>query len=219
MAHSDGDLTIIVGGAQITGWERVRVSRSCERVPPSFELVATQSMLTLADARFPPGTPCQIMIGSDLVMTGYVDQVLPSIGPSHHDVRIRGRGKCEDLVDCSITTDILNGMQITTLTLSDLATDLCKHFGDPTSIVVKSPSGSKFPVTQYQSASPLVFNAILLETPYEILEKVARYAAALIYEGETGALVLGAVGDGGTMASGFTQGGECASRRCCVHYE
>jgi prophage tail gpP-like protein len=176
-------------------------------VPSSFDILATErNPDSGAIALLPPASPCTVMIGSDPISTGYVDRYRRSIGPRRHQVQIQGRGKCEDLVDCSITTDILNGMQITASTLMALATTICRHFGAPTPIKAKSPSGNNFPVTSPNGGAPLTFNANLLETPFEILGKTARYAAALFYEDTDGNLVLGAVGDGGTMASGFAQG-------------
>ena len=50
------------------------------------------------------------------------------------------------------------------------------------------------------------FTIYLGETSYQILERVCRYAAYLLYEDETGALVLDRVGTN-KMASGFTMPG------------
>jgi prophage tail gpP-like protein len=60
-------------------------------------------------------------------------------------------------------------------------------------------------VVANQSGAPLVLNATLQETVFEILEKVARFAGVLLYEDVNGNLLLANVGTS-TMASGFTQG-------------
>jgi prophage tail gpP-like protein len=206
MPQPDDTISIIIGGQSFTGWQSAKITVSCERMPPSFDLIATdRNPDTGALAVLPPASPCQVMIGSDLVITGYVDRYLPRIGARQHDVRIMGRGKTEDLVDCSITSDILNGMQISTSSLLDLATRIASKFGAPTPIAVTSLAGGNVPVTALNSGAPLVFNATLQQTPYEILEEVARYAGVLIYEGPDGSLILANVGTS-SMGSGFSQG-------------
>jgi prophage tail gpP-like protein len=52
---------------------------------------------------------------------------------------------------------------------------------------------------------PVQFNCILTETPYEIIERVARYAGVLAYENANGDLALADVGTG-QHSSGFGQG-------------
>ncbi len=203
----DNTVTVVVNGASYTGWESVRISRSCERMPPDFDIIGTErNPNNGALALLNPGSPCTVMIGSDQVLQGYIDRYLPSIGPAFHQVQIQGRGLCEDLVDCSIEPEILPGMQIVTSSLLDLATQLCAKFGSPPPIKVVSLTGDNVPVATPNSNAPLMFNATLQQTPYEILEETSRYAGVLIYENGQGQLVLANVGGEGTMASGFSQG-------------
>ncbi len=115
-------------------------------------------------------------------------------------MRIIGRSKCEDIVDCSITPDVLNGGSMTTGSLVTLASQLAKAFG----IQVKSLTGDQVPL-QASGGGPLTFNAVLTETPYEIIERIARYAGVLVYDGTDGNLILANVGTS-THASGFQQG-------------
>ena len=202
MSQPDDTLTLIVGGQRLTGWTSVRVSRSCEKMPSDFDISLTErNPDTTAQVDIQPGQPCQVMIGSDQVLSGYVDRRLASINAHEHTVRIQGRGKCEDLVDCSIIPDILNGMQITTSSLLDLATKVSAPFN----ITASSLTGDNVPVTAFNSGAPLVFNANLQETPFEVLEEVARYVGVLIYDGTDGNLLIANVGTS-TMASGFSQG-------------
>ena len=42
-----------------------------------------------------------VKIGADLVLTGYVDRYSSSISAGQHTIRVEGRSKSEDLVDCS----------------------------------------------------------------------------------------------------------------------
>src|SRR5579872_4383016 len=117
---SDGDLTIVAAGRELSGWEMIRVTRGIERCPNDFEVQLSDSGGS-ADVPAQPGDACQVYIGSDLVITGYVDVFNPSINARAHTVRITGRGKCRDLVDCSATYP---GGQIVGDTVSGIAAKL-----------------------------------------------------------------------------------------------
>lgn len=184
----DNTLVLTVGGQNLTGWTAVRVSRSVEAMPSSFDITATELYPTLANEVFvQPGDPCQIRIGQDLVLTGYVDRYVPVVGPGRHEVRVIGRSKCQDIVDCSA---VIHGAQISAASALALAQKLCAPFG----VQVKSLAGPGPTIPQ--------FNVNLGETVYEIIERVARYSALLAYDDADGNLVLSRVGST-SMASGF----------------
>jgi prophage tail gpP-like protein len=98
-----------------------------------------------------------------------------------------------------VTPDVIAGMAVTTSSVVDLATRLAKPFG----ISVSTAAGDV--PTFLPSGQPLQFNAILTETPFEIIERVARYAGVLVYDDAGGNLVIANVG-AGSMASGLAQG-------------
>jgi prophage tail gpP-like protein len=194
-------VTLIVGGQSLGGWQSIRVTRSLDQVPGNFEIGLTERFPGQAAAVVVnPGDPCTLMLGSDVVIVGYIDRYNPSFSARSHQVRIFGRSKCEDLVDCSISPSALNGMTMTTTSLQLLAQELASPYG----ITVSSLTGNNVPVAAI-GGGPLTFSAILTETPYEIIERVARYAGVLAYDGPDGNLILANVGTS-TMASGFQQG-------------
>ena len=133
------DLSLIVGERKISGWTAVRVSRSVERVPGDFDIGLTE--------RYPgeteglvvqPGDPCKVLLGDDLVITGYVDRYRPSVSAGMHGIRICGRGKCQDLVDCSAEWP---GSQISGATALGIAKRLAKPYG----ITVSGKPGPEVP--------------------------------------------------------------------------
>lgn len=200
-AQPDNTLTIVAGGLALTGWQSVRLTRGLDRVPMDFDIELTERYPGQASqVVVQPFTPCQVMIGKTTVLTGYIDRYMPSFAGRNHSVRIQGRSKCEDLVDCSITPEVLTGMQISTTSLLDLATRLAAPYG----VTATSLTGNNVPVGA-PGGGPLQFNAILTETPHEIIERVARYAGVLVYDGTDGNLLIANVG-AATMASGFAQG-------------
>src|SRR5437868_14707721 len=98
----DSMLIIIVGGMRFGGWKDVRVSRGIERACGDFDIGCTQRWPG-EDARFeiPEGASCEIWIGNDKVLTGYVDMVDVEYDAENATCKIAGRSKTCDLVDCS----------------------------------------------------------------------------------------------------------------------
>jgi prophage tail gpP-like protein len=205
LAQDPSGVVIQIGSKQLGGWQSVSISLSCESMPNSFELTASAQFLqgdALAATR--PGQPCRIFIGSDLVITGWIDRRAISANPKDHLVSLSGRGITRNLVDCSVdlTGDKgVHGGYVTATSALDLAQRLSKAFG----ITCKSA------VTDLGPPIP-AFQVRLGETPYEIIESVARYTGYLVYEDETGALVLDRVGTK-AMASGFTMPGNIEAIR------
>jgi len=112
---ASGDLNLIVGSNSWAGWESVRVTRGIERCPSDFQIAVTERYPgQVGKVDIQPGQACTIEIGSDLVLTGYVDRYSANLGTNGHEVRINGRSKCQDLVDCAAgfltaTTDMGGG--------------------------------------------------------------------------------------------------------------
>ena len=203
--QSSNTLTLIAGGQSLTGWQEVRVTRGCERVPNDFDIMLTERYPgQAAQIVVKPGDPCSVTIGADPVVTGYVDRYLPSITAGQHHVRITGRGMCRDLVDCSAWITKPGGSPTTQLSVSTLVA-LAQALAAPFKIKVASPSGDQFPLGPPGTGAPVQFNIPLGETGMEAIESAARYAAALAYEGTDGSLILATVGQS-IHASGLVQG-------------
>jgi prophage tail gpP-like protein len=193
---SGADLTLKAGPdaksmREISGWTRVRVTRGIERLPSDFDLELTE--LTPEDAQLiivNPGDHCQILLGGDLVITGYIDRVIPHIAPHQHSIRVTGRGKCQDLVDCAA---IIDHSQVSSTTALPLAQTLANKYD----ITVTSTIQETLAIPQ--------FNIMQGETSFEVIERAARYSALLAYDEPDGNLLLTRVSTD-KAASGFTQG-------------
>ena len=72
-----------------------------DSIPASFDIEVTEKYPNTADVDVQAGQPCTVTIGSDLVLTGYVGPIHLTVSAQMHTVRISGRSKAEDLVDCS----------------------------------------------------------------------------------------------------------------------
>lgn len=187
----DGDLTLEAGGQVVGGWTSVRVTAGIERCPRDFAIGMTERYPgEIADVTVAPGDSCIVRIGGDLVLTGYVDRVMPVLDAGQHMVTIVGRGMCEDLVDCSAEWP---SNQVSNASILSIAEKLAAPYG----ITVDGVGDMGNPVPQ--------FNIIWGESAYEVIERVARYEALLVYESAAGHLVLSGVGNA-SHASGFAQG-------------
>ena len=190
MAQSD-DVSLKFAGRFVSGWTQVRIAAGIVSCPRQFDLSMTERYPGEFDTlTVVPGDPCQIIIGADPVISGYVDRVMPSIAPNRHEIRVTGRGMCEDLVDCS--TDYPQN-QISSAPLLTIAKKLAEPFG----VTVKGIGDMGEPIPQT--------NLLWGETPFQVITRLARSNGLLVYEDAAGDLILSAVGNA-THASGFTEG-------------
>ncbi|PRG96579.1 Mu P family protein [Burkholderia multivorans] len=201
----DDDLYLSVGDQLVSGWTDIRLTRGIERCPSDFEIGLTESFPGELDTVVvQEGDRCQIMLGSDLVLTGYVDEYIPSISPEGHEIRVTGRGMCQDLVDCSAAWPT---SQISGTSAVDIAKKLADHYG----IAVKCDVTDLITIPQ--------FNIFIGETSFEVIERVSRYSQLLVYDQPDGSLRLaraeGQVQAAGGLAEGFNV--KAASIRYSAH--
>ena len=198
MAASN-EVTLRVAGRTWGGWQSVHVVRGIEIMPSAFDVTLTERYPDQVDEAFPhPGDVVQVLIDDDLVITGYVDRYVPGIAPSGHQLRVVGRGACSDLVDCSA---MISSQQIMGKKLLDIA----KLLADPHDIDVRQLSSATSQLAGISDGAVPLVGVQLTQTPYEIIETIARWLALLVYEDTDGALVISAVGTK-RMASGIKTG-------------
>ncbi|MGZ3272373.1 MAG: phage baseplate assembly protein [Caulobacteraceae bacterium] len=185
------DLVLYVGGNKLTGWTDISLTRGVERCPNDFQI--SLSELAPSDAHaveIEAGAPCTVSLGDDVVITGYVDRYAPFMRPTATGITVSGRGRCQDLVDCSADWP---GGQIKGQNILEVATKLAEPFG-----IAVSCSVDPGPVIPQ-------FNLMRGETPWDIIERYCRAAALLCFEDADGNLVLDLEGSE-THASGVKQG-------------
>lgn len=179
------EVVLVLDDRDWVGWSTVRITRGIERIPNDFEFTLTElypgeAELLVVHA----GSKCEIFIGRDLVLSGYVDRVMPRIGPRIHEVTISGRGKCQDLVDCAAEWE---GSVITADTVLGVASKLSSKFG----ITVSGTPGPAVGNARISNIIPFV-RFYLGETPWEIIDRLCRIAGLLPYELPDGNLWIAA---------------------------
>ncbi|WP_213993795.1 phage baseplate assembly protein [Sodalis sp. dw_96] len=185
------ELSLTIGGKIISGRDQVRVTRGIERLPSDFDL----SLLNFYPGNpeqqlVKPGDPCVVKIGTDPVLTGYVDRWAPMISSARHEVRAVGRSKCQDLVDCSAEwpNNVISNAN---------ALQIAQRLADPYGITVSSDVSGLAMVPQ--------FTLNWGESSQEIIDRISRWAALLYYDLPDGNLFLTRVGTK-KAASGVAQG-------------
>lgn len=93
---------LLVNGQEFGGWKSVRIEAGIERQARSFDLEVTDQWPGQTDIprRIRPFDACQLFIGPDLVLTGWVDATPIRYDGRRSTVGVRGRSKTADLVDC-----------------------------------------------------------------------------------------------------------------------
>ncbi len=172
------DLSLLVGGKQYNGWKSVTVRRALESVCPTFDLLISERWAG-QDQPWPItiGSACQVLLDGELVITGFVDDVMPFFDSQQHGVQVVGRGKTADLVDCSA---IFGTGQWQNRKLSKIAADICKPFGIDVIAASGVDEGASFSKFALQDS----------ETAYEALERLARQRAVFYQENAAGQLVI-----------------------------
>ncbi len=169
------------GGSIYGGWTKISVTRSIEAMSGTFDLELTwrwQDSPSKYKAFMQPikeGEPCVVEIGDERVITGYVDDWVPSYDEDQVIISVSGRDKTADLVDCSI--DMPSG-QFNNQTLTQIATTVCKPFG--IKVLVNTDVGEAFQRVQIEQG----------ETPHELLSRLARQRGVLLTSDTFGNLVI-----------------------------
>ena len=181
----------------IGGWVSASVSRGIERFPSGFEVEFTEPYDDADSVIVQPGDYVQVKIGTDTVLTGFVDRYTPAMSAGQHTVRISGRSLCQDLVDCSAYPPNGQFSRLPDQTFASLAASLCGSYGIKTVLA---------PNTNPYGGRLLPYLCIMVgETTYDVLERQARFAGVLLYDNPNGELVISGVGTN-SAANGFEEG-------------
>jgi prophage tail gpP-like protein len=118
---------LLVDGKAYGGWERVEIKRSLECMAGAFVLQVTEKWDGQAEPyALREGLACEVYIGDDLVITGYIDDYLPKGDKESRTINIHGRDKTADLVDCSA---IHKAGQWHNVPLLQIVEDIARPFG------------------------------------------------------------------------------------------
>jgi prophage tail gpP-like protein len=125
---SDDTVRLSVNGRDFSGWTGVTIAMSIDNVADAFSV----------SAPFDPDAPdiraafkpfgyqrVEVFVGSDRILTGFIDAVSPSIDSGSRGISVQGRSLPSHLIDCSV----LGELEFSGLALSTIAKVLTAKFG------------------------------------------------------------------------------------------
>jgi len=187
------ELTLIARGREISGWTDVSVTRVADAFPNSFTIgMSWHDPVTDGAVVAAAGDPCEVRIGGETVITGYIDQDVAGGGARNRFLRLVGRGKCQDLVDCVGEANTMQLLAADALTISKA---LAAPYGIDVVMLNGATPGKEYPrwAQQFEEHSA------------EIIQRLAQNANLMAYEDALGRLAFAVVGTA-RAASGVRYG-------------
>lgn len=170
------ELTLLTNGQAYGGWKSIRLHMGIEELSSTFDIAVTEIWPEQASPReISAGDACTVKIGSETLITGYVDAVSVDYDNGSHGISIRGRDKTADLIDCSA---IYKSGEWKNAKLEQIAKDLCAPFG--VSVKVETDTGAAFKSWAIEPG----------ETVHDNLERAARHRGVLLLSDGKGAMVI-----------------------------
>lgn len=173
---------LLVGGANYTGWESVKITKSIETVAGTFELTASERWANAGkDWPINEEDECVVSIGKDTLITGYVDSREPEYAEGAHSLSISGKDKAAAIVECSADLGV---WEFVNYDVYKLAKKIC----DPHGIKVSIQPGLQFTAVKKLAVEPG-------DTGFTVLEHACRLAGVLPVSSGDSEIILTQAGD------------------------
>lgn len=181
MSDPQNAVRLVVDGQDYGGWKEVSITAGIERQARDFTLAVTDRWpgATEIPRRIQPGNLCELFIGADKVLTGFVDGTPIAYDGRQVTVGVKGRSKTADLVDCSA---INKPGQWRGQKLERIAADLAAPYG--IAVVAEAFTGAAIADHQIQQG----------ETVFESIDRMLRIRHLLATDDAQGRLVFIEVG-------------------------
>lgn len=187
------DLILTARGRRISGWTNISVTLRADGFPGQFAIAMSwKDPMTHGAVIAAAGDACEVYLGNDLVVSGYIDQDIPSGDKNSRSLTLTGRGRCQDLADCCAewdTRQLISGNALT------IAQKLASAYKIDVVLGAGADPGPQVPQWALN----------FTEKAADIIQRLAQNAGLLAYEDASGRLVLAKVGTV-TAASGAVYG-------------
>lgn len=182
---NDHDVSLRVNGKVFAGWTRVNISAGIDRLSRSFDVSVTRQWPQTSDLKdldlpVVEGDEVEVLIGTDRVISGFVDSTPLRYDSGNISAGITGRSRTEDLIDCSAPS---SPAQFSNRSLAQIVTTLVKPFD--IRVLSATPAGNT--LTSFQ----LDFG----ESVSEALNRLLGLEQVLAFDDANGNLVLDTVGN------------------------
>lgn len=181
---------LTINGLEHTGWTDVNITAGIEQQARSFNLGMTWTDIHSKNTfKVQSGDRCQVSIGDDLVITGYVFSTPIQYDSQQISRSIVGRSLTADLVDCAAIGPPSQWQQ---QPIHRIVHDLAKHYG----IDVVGQNLTKL---ADHTINPS-------ETVFESIDRLINLSRLLSTDDEQGRVVLAQPGDAGHCADALVLG-------------
>jgi len=180
---------LLIGDRLFRPWERVSISRSLDAASASFDF--TGKLDEAVSDRPKPSQAATVLIGTDRVITGYIDAV--TIRSADKSISVQGRSMTADLVDCAAIYARGKG-RWRRATPARIAQDLAATYGVE---VVSEVAADALPSHATTTG----------ERALDCIQRAAAARALLVTDDESGRLILtraGSVSSGEVLKTGST---------------
>lgn len=180
-------VTLTIAGQRHDGWKSIRITRAIDSMCGEFQLGLADRWAD-QPSRFAleAGAACSVQVAGETVLTGYIDQLLPTIEAESHGIAIVGRDRAADLVDCSAVHVPGSWKNIG---IAAIAAELAKPFG--ISVVTKAPTGPALRKFALQQG----------ETVQAAIERLCRFAGLLAVSTADGTVEMVAPAESAPVAA------------------
>lgn len=187
------EVTLLVNGIEYRGWKSVSIAAGIERVARDFDLDVTDRWPGATDIprRIRAGDVCEVYIGDDKLLTGYVDATPIRYDGKSVSVGVKGRSKTADLVDCAA---VYKGGEWRNIKVERIAADLAAPFG--IEVVAEAATGA--PVIKH-SINPG-------ESAFDSIDRLLSLHQLLCTDDAEGRAVFVKAGSGGRCGTALVYG-------------
>jgi prophage tail gpP-like protein len=204
MSEMDNRVTLTVNNMEYGGWKSVEITADLERQFRTFKLDITwQWPGQTVDQRIQPGDPCEVKIGQDLVLTGYVFKAPIRYDGRQISLTIEGSSRTQDLVDCAARNLPSQWQQ---QPLLNIVQDLAREYGLSV-------------VNEISETARLAKHTIVPgETAFQSIDRLLSLLRVFSTDNELGQLVLAKPGSGGRASDVLELGKNILSANAPMDY-
>lgn len=174
--REDRSAKLKINGLLFGGWKTLRAEVGIEQCSGAFELGVMDRWAGQASVwEINAGDACELLLANQTIITGYVDGVRPRFDKASHGIRVAGRDKTMDLIDCSA---IYKTGQWKGVKLDRIARDIAKPFG--IDVIAVGDMGDAFDSFHIEEG----------ERAFEAIDRAARMRSRLVATDGTGRLII-----------------------------
>ena len=181
VADANNDVALLVNGVLYGGWLKLSVGAGINRFARDFSFGVTREwpdgLGELKNIR--EGDLVEVRIGSDVVMTGYVDATPVSYDAESVTVGVEGRSKTGDLIDCSATN---KPAQWKGVTCAKIITDLAAEY----QVQVKAEYDDREIIKEFHFERG--------DTVFDCIDKLRKQRNLIVTDNGAGQVVIAKIG-------------------------